>query len=139
MRRSDMARSFACSRRVETLMGDILPPFPAAGPATRPWAFRSGPSPDRSPWVGMPCARFFALTPALCTSSSSSSGDRQGGHHTVIARTTRTPLRGRGWLAPALGLAALVAGLAALGAPALGQAPKRGGVLISMIIEDPPG
>jgi peptide/nickel transport system substrate-binding protein len=39
-------------------------------------------------------------------------------------------------LAGCLGLAILIA---ALGAPAVGQTPKRGGILNSMVIEDPPG
>ena len=40
--------------------------------------------------------------------------------------------------APALGLVMLVA-MAAVVAPAGGQTPKRGGILNSVIVEDPPG
>jgi hypothetical protein len=39
----------------------------------------------------------------------------------------------------ALGLAALVVLALAAGSPALADTPKRGGVLTSVLIEDPPG
>jgi peptide/nickel transport system substrate-binding protein len=57
----------------------------------------------------------------------------------VIAHTLRTFRRGKSRLALALGLVVLAGALTSLGQPAQGQTPKRGGILTSMIIEDPPG
>src|SRR5262249_7454035 len=42
-------------------------------------------------------------------------------------------------LAPTLTVAALAAVLVAVGGSAIGQTPKRGGVLNAMLVEDPPG
>ena len=39
----------------------------------------------------------------------------------------------------AVGLVAVIAALAAAGLPAVGQTPKRGGILNAMALEDPPG
>ncbi|HEV8311408.1 MAG TPA: ABC transporter substrate-binding protein [Methylomirabilota bacterium] len=48
-------------------------------------------------------------------------------------------MRGRPTLPLSLGLAILVAALAAFGVTARGQTPKRGGILNAMLAEDPPG
>ncbi|MBI4594650.1 MAG: peptide ABC transporter substrate-binding protein, partial [Candidatus Rokubacteria bacterium] len=48
-------------------------------------------------------------------------------------------MRGRSMLPLALTLVTLVGLLATAGIPASGQAPKRGGILNAMLVEDPPG
>ena len=48
-------------------------------------------------------------------------------------------MRGRPMLPLAFGLAILVGALVAAGIPAGGQTPKRGGILNSVLFEDPPG